>query len=452
MRTRYRTFHLSGHPVGGEDLTLRDQLQWSIRHSKRQLLESILVVLAIALGVGVIVTVLSMFVSLGQQYRANEQAEHFRTIELMGKMEAIRREGAPLTLLGSDAERRDWSASFEELEEFRAHLPSNMHPYAELHWSATTPLLPEEESEDETEPSWFFGTNHIFLMGTTPEYFAFTGATLQRGSFFLADDVRAKNPVIVLPADLATELFGDGNPLGQVVPLLLFGGEDSAEYTVIGVLDPPQEEVGDFLGSSRMAYVPITLSPYAGLGGEGEMRFSNIQIGLNIGSDIPTALEIATSEAALIWGDQVALQSFLTEYRESQKQMQTYALLIGVLASIGLVIAVINILNLMLARVLKRTKSVGLSMALGSPRRQVFSQFMMEALTLGMMGSIFGILFSFVMVKVLEGGLGLPLTTSLWSTRVLLGLGLGLLVSLFFGVYPAYLGSRTNPVDALRTD
>ncbi|HKM43473.1 MAG TPA: ABC transporter permease [Limnochordia bacterium] len=434
-------------------MALWDQLKWSLRHSKRQFLESILVVLAITLGVGVIITVLAMVLSVGQQYRANEQAEHFRTLELMGKIESIRRDGAPLALLGSDSKSVDWSATLEELEEFQEHLPSTMHAYVEMHWSATTPLLPEEDSDEESTTPWYSNTNQLFIMGTTPDYFSFNGSTLQRGNFFLPDDVKKKNPVIVLPDSLATELFGDSNPLGQDIPVVLFGDGASADYTVIGVLDPPEEEeVGFRFGNMRMAYAPVTMSPYATSGEGDEMQFSNVSIGLDVGVDIAAALEIATSEARLIWGDQVALRSSLVEFRESQQQTQRYALLIGVFASVGLVIAVINILNLMLARVLKRTKSVGLSMALGSSRKMVFRQFMMEAFTLGMVGSFLGILFSFALVKILENAIGVFFATGMWGTRVLLGIAIGLVVSLFFGVYPAYLGSRTNPVDALRTD
>lgn len=437
-------------------MSLWDQVKWSLRHSKKQILESLLVVIAIALGVGVIITVLAMFLSVGQQNRDNEQAQHFRILELMGKNEASRRDGAPLTLLGSDAESRaDWSATLEEIEEFQKHLPSTMHAYVEMHWSAKTPLLPEEEdSEEDSTSRWYYDSNQVFIMGTLPEYFAFNGASLHTGNFFLRDDVKNANRVLVIPDSLATDLFGDHDPLGQVIPLITFGEGESIDYTVIGVLDPPEQEEGRFYGFSdtRMVYAPITTSPY-GWEGEGKMRFRNVSVGIDVGVEIALAAERAQSEAHLIWGgDSISVRSSLEEFRESQKQMQRYALLIGILASVGLVIAVINILNLMLARILKRTKSIGLSMALGSSRTMVFKQFIMEAITLGIIGSLLGILLSFGLVRILERTLGAFLLTDMWGTRVLLGIAIGFVVSLFFGVYPAYLGSKTNPVDALRTD
>jgi len=77
---------------------------------------------------------------------------------------------------------------------------------------------------------------------------------------------------------------------------------------------------------------------------------------------------------------------------------------------------------------------------------------MMEALTLGMAGSIFGVALSFALVEVLRKALGAFFSTGVLGTRVLMGVAIGFVASLVFGVYPAYLGSKTDPVDALRTD
>ena len=433
-----------------------DQLKWSFRHSKKQLLESLLVVVAIALGVGVIVTVLTLFLSVGRQYRDIEHAEHFRTLELLSKAEFSGRQGAPLTLIGADLQNGDWSATLEEVAELQSNLPSTMYAFVQMHWLAKTPLLPEEAESDE-EPiarRWYYDANQIYIVGTTPEYFAFNGATLQMGNFFLSADIKSNSRVMVLTDSLATELFGDDDPLGQVIPLIVFGDEESIDYTVIGVLDPPEDEEAAYFGygNTRMAYAPVTASPYSRFEGDGQGLFRNVSIGIDAGVDLVAAAERAESEARLIWEDQIAVRNSLAEFRESQKQMQRYALLIGVFASVGLVIAVINILNLMLARVLKRTKSIGLSMALGSSRHAVFRQFMLEALSLGILGSIFGILLSFALVLILQKALGGFLMESMSGTRIALGIAMGFAVSLFFGVYPAHLGSRTNPVDALRTD
>ncbi len=429
-------------------MSLFDQFKWSLRHSKRQLLESVLVIVAIALGVGVIITVLGMFFSIGDQYRDLESSNHFRTLEVIDKTEASRRQGAPLTLLGTSLDTESWGATLEEIAELEQNLPSTMHAYVQMGWVATTPLLPEEEESDEPRYSWY-DSNQILITGTLPAYFAFQGERLQSGNFFLPKDVQDESRVLVVTTSLAQDLFGDGDPLGQIVPLIRPGAEEALPYTVIGVLAPPEEDAHQYyvFRDVRTAYAPISASPYH----RGENIFSNLSIGLDPGVDISSALEQVQSEVGLIWGDRVAVRSSLAEFRESEKQMQRYAFLIGILASVGLVIAVINILNLMLARVLKRTKSIGLSMALGSSRNLVFRQFMIEAFSLGLLGSILGILLSFGLAEILKHVLG-GFSAEMLGARIVSGIILGFAISLVFGIYPAYLGSRTNPVDALRTD
>lgn len=198
--------------------------------------------------------------------------------------------------------------------------------------------------------------------------------------------------------------------------------------------------------------MPVSAPPFS-RGGRGvQNRFSQVSLGIDPGFDLTKAYEIAQSEAAFIWGDRVGIRSPMKDFREMQKQLRSYALLIGVFASVGLVIAVINILNLMLARVLKRTKGIGLSMALGSSRSLVFRQFVIEALSLGIMGSTLGIVLSFGLGEILKSALNLPILGGMYLSRILMGVVMGFVVSLLFGVYPAYLGSKINPVDALRTD
>lgn len=404
--------------------------------------------MAIALGVGVIITVLGMLLSVSDQYRRLEDMNQFRTLEIIDKTEAARRQGAPLTLIGSDLQGTNWGATLEEIAELQQNLPSNMHAYVQMGWQATTPLLPEEEGDNEPRHFWY-DSNQIFITGTLPPYLSSQGGRLQSGNFFLAEDVQNESKVLVITASLAQDLFGDVDPLGQVVPLFLPGTEEAASYTVIGVLAPPGDDNQGYLAfrEGRTAFAPITASPYY----HSDTTFSSLSIGIDSGLDIPAVLERVQSEAELIWGEEVVVRSSLLEFRESQKQMQRYALLIGVLASVGLVIAVINILNLMLARVLKRTKSIGLSMALGSSRSLVFRQFMIEAFSLGLLGSILGILFSFGLAEILKRALG-GFEAGMLGTRIAMGIILGFAISLFFGIYPAYLSSRTDPVDALRTD
>jgi putative ABC transport system permease protein len=137
--------------------------------------------------------------------------------------------------------------------------------------------------------------------------------------------------------------------------------------------------------------------------------------------------------------------------KENMRQLRSLAAGILVLASAGLVIASINILNLMLARVLRRTREIGISAALGASRRQIFRQSLAEALVLGISGGALGLPLSFGLVKLMSGIMeGLDVSVGL--TGVLAGALSCIAASVIFGLYPAYLGARVIPADALRGD
>jgi len=432
-------------------VSLLDQFKWSLRHSRRQLLESTLVVFAIGLGIGVIITVLTMFLRLGEEYGRIREMDYFRTVEILGRGESAQWQSTPITVIGSELNRVTWGASLDEVLELQRQLPPDMYVFVELSLLAETHLLPQEA--DREDGVWYgFRGNQLFISCTVPAYFAFKNVEAAQGNLFLLDDVLSASRVLVLTDTLARDLFGEQNPIGQVVPLSFGPGQEAEDFTVIGVLSPPEGDMYSVFNERRTAWAPITVMPSYRLGFDDATKFYNISVGLDEDEDLAAAVELVRREAALMWGEEaIDVRNPLDSWRESMQQVQRYALLIGTLASVGLVIAVINILNLMLARLLKRTKSIGLSMALGSSRAQVFRQFMLEAVVLGLAGAVLGILLSFGFSEIVKQEYG-EFAAGRLSTRLGLGIGLGFLISLFFGVYPAYLGSRVNPVDALRID
>ncbi|HAN94595.1 MAG TPA: hypothetical protein DCQ17_03410, partial [Firmicutes bacterium] len=123
-------------------MSVADQLKWALRHSRRQRLESILVILAIGLGIGVIITVLSMFISVGQQYSSIQRLDYFRTLEILGREDSLMWQQVPITLLGPEQDSLSWSGvTLEEILELQRRLPPTMHVYVEQGWLAATELL-----------------------------------------------------------------------------------------------------------------------------------------------------------------------------------------------------------------------------------------------------------------------------------------------------------------------
>lgn len=416
-------------------MSIFDQLGWALRQSKSRFLESFLVVMIIALGIGAIVTQLSLSASTTRQLGLENQ-DQFRIIwvKMKGGPGIAR---PPLTLVRPDFKEDGWNFDLEQLEQFQSRLPQDMHAFVTSSMAVNISSI----------PAYGFPTgafSGVRLTATTPEYGRFRGFIPERGSWFSSFDVLNQSRVLVLTSDLAKSLFNDEDPLGQQI---LVGDENNIweplVYTVIGVLESSSSE-------TNQAYTPFSAAVYV-RSSHFWQPFYQFSVGIDAEVDLEQALERVWGEAQLFWGDQVAVESSLERARETQERDRHSLLLIGIFASIGLVISVISILNLMLARVLRRAQLVGLSIALGASRSMIFMQFIMEALVLGLVGSTFGVLLSLALNAIVGGFFGIPMLGTI-GLQMALGVCIGLAISLLFGTYPAYLAARVDPVNALRVD
>lgn len=216
------------------------------------------------------------------------------------------------------------------------------------------------------------------VVGTNVDYYEFYQLAFRSGDWFVSEDVRAGNSVIVLNSQLAKYLFESEAAIGRTISFL--STHDLNEYTVIGVLDHNPDF---FDNRSLLAYVPFSSPLFS------KRSFSSISIGVGADMDLDLALEQVSHIMNAHFGNPVNVVSNLGEYKDSLLSMAPILRNIGLFASVGLIIAVVNILNLMLTRVLRRIKQAGIHMALGSTRIAIFRQFLSEALALALIGSLY---------------------------------------------------------------
>jgi putative ABC transport system permease protein len=132
----------------------------------------------------------------------------------------------------------------------------------------------------------------------------------------------------------------------------------------------------------------------------------------------------------------------------AEQSTKVMTLLLGAIASVSLLVGGIGIMNIMLVSVTERTREIGIRMAVGAKARDIRLQFIIEALTLSLIGGVTGILVGVTVSGILSALAG-------WSTEVsilsiFLAFGFSALVGIFFGFYPAYKASLLHPIDALR--
>jgi putative ABC transport system permease protein len=124
------------------------------------------------------------------------------------------------------------------------------------------------------------------------------------------------------------------------------------------------------------------------------------------------------------------------------------ALLLAAVASVSLLVGGIGIMNIMLVSVTERTREIGLRMAVGARSRDILTQFLVEAVTLSVIGGFIGIMLGISTALLIAKLAGWP--TALSITAVILAAGFAAIIGIFFGYYPARKASRLLPIDALR--
>ena len=130
----------------------------------------------------------------------------------------------------------------------------------------------------------------------------------------------------------------------------------------------------------------------------------------------------------------------------------TLTILLGSIAGISLLVGGIGIMNIMLVSVTERTREIGIRKAVGATRRDIMMQFLVEALTVTMLGGGIGVAIGITLARIADGQAiaGEDLRTVISPLSVILAFGVSAAIGIFFGIYPAFRASRLNPIEALR--
>ena len=285
--------------------------------------------------------------------------------------------------------------------------------------------------------------------GVTPDYMTVRDYTMLSGQFFTTQDVDAAAKVAVLGETVAENLFGDSDPTGQVVII------KNVPFTVAGVLTPKgQSPTGQ--DQDDVILLPISTAMQKVLGAN---RANAQAVGsLTVQAVSPQAMDSAIEEMEALLRerhrilpgleDDFTIRNLTEVFQAQETSAQVMSILLGAIASVSLVVGGIGIMNIMLVSVTERTREIGLRQAVGAKTGDILLQFLVEAVTLSLLGGIIGIVV----------GLAASLLISHfahWSTAIspmsiLLAFLFSALVGVFFGYYPARKAAFMDPIEALR--
>jgi putative ABC transport system permease protein len=288
------------------------------------------------------------------------------------------------------------------------------------------------------------------VIGTTPEYVSVTNLKLASGSFFSGQEYERGAKVAVLGSDVAETLFGSGNPVGQKMRM------GTIVVTVIGVLE---SKGTGFNSPDDAVIIPLTaLQQTVALTrtAQGEKVVSSIYLTVSGETQSDYVTEQITSllrsrhRLAASDEDDFSIRSMEEIASSLQETSATLTLLLGAIAAISLLVGGIGVMNIMLVSVLERTREIGIRKALGARERDIWIQFLLEATFLTFAGGIIGAIIGWG-VSVIINRVG-SMATLVTPDIVILAVSVAVGIGLFFGFYPAWNASRLNPIEALRSE
>src|SRR5712664_2503059 len=402
-------------------------LRIALRSLKVNKLRTALTMLGIMIGVAAVIAMVS--VGTGAQARVAEQIQSLGSNLIIALSGSTIQAGVRLGQGSQPTSTEDDAAAIgREVPAVQVAAPSSRGNaqvvYGNLNWSTG-------------------------IQGVTADYFEARDWPVDVGRPILQEDVDGATKIALLGQTTAQNLFGDADPLGQIIRI------KKVPFTVIGLLSRKGQSAWG-QDQDDVILIPLSTAKKKVLGVSQANARSVGSISIKVRPDEDMA-EAENQIRALLrqrhrlqptQDDDFWLRNLseVLQTQEESSRVMTY--LLAAIASVSLLVGGIGIMNIMLVSVTERTREIGLRMAVGARSRDILTQFLVEAVTLSLIGGIIGIALGI-------GGSNAISALAEWRTvlapsAIVLAFGFAAAIGIFFGFYPARKASRLDPIEALR--
>ncbi len=285
------------------------------------------------------------------------------------------------------------------------------------------------------------------IIGTTPSMLVVRDWPLASGRSFTDQDVKSATKVCLLGQTVVDNLFGDMNPVGQFIRI------KNVPFVVIGVL-APKGQSAQGQDQDDTIYVPVTTAQKKLFGTSFPGMIRIMMVKAKSTEDLAPAerqineLLRQRHHIGPKQDNDFTVRNLTQIMQTAEQSTKVMTLLLGAIASVSLLVGGIGIMNIMLVSVTERTREIGIRMAIGAKTWDIRLQFIIEALTLSLIGGVAGIIAGVSTSELISALAGW--TTVVSPLSILLAFGFSGMVGIFFGFYPAYKASLLDPIDALR--
>ena len=394
----------------------------AFRALRRNKLRSVLTALGIIIGVGAVIAM----VGIGNGAKAQVEAQ----IASLGQNLILISSGSTTT----SGIRTGWGGAgtlkIEDAEAIRREIPGVI---------AVSEEVVSNSQIAAGNQNWF-----TRLLGESADYFDLRQWPLADGIPFTPQDVRSANKVCVIGRTTATQIFGNENPVGQILRV------KNVPFTVTGMLTPKGLSIQG-VDQDDVVIMPYTSAMKRVVGGT---TLRNINVQVADAKDIVVAqqqiIDLLRQRHNIRAGRDddftVRNQQDIAETAAATTKVMTG--LLGAVAAVSLVVGGIGIMNIMLVSVTERTREIGTRMAVGAHGRDILTQFLIEAVSLSSVGGIIGIIAGVVSAKVIAMIKEWPSLIS--PSSIVISFLVSAAVGIFFGFYPARKAAQLDPIEALR--
>ena len=387
-------------------------------------LRSVLTTLGIVIGIGTVILIVAVL----EGFRSSIEAE----LNTLGANTFQVEKYGPRIMVGHESRESRKDLTIEMANVIRDDCPSVKYVGAE-NWQFGQAIVYKGER---TNPN-------IMLAGGTPEFAVNNGYFILEGRFLTDEDVRAHAHVVILGVDVLDKLFPYTNPIGEEVRI------EGQKFRVIGTLEAQGNSV---FGESRdnRAIIPITTWQEI----FGRNRSVNITVMAQSAEVFDKAQDEVIGTLRKIRKvppgkendfDIFYNQSLIDSFNSVAQYIQAGGILIGL---VSLVVGGIGVMNIMLVSVTERTREIGIRKAVGARRRNILTQFLLEAVTLCILGGFLGFGLGIALAGFISLVASLPMAVPVWA--VVAALITTSTIGIISGIYPAYKAASLNVVDSLR--
>ncbi len=390
-------------------------------------LRSALTMLGIVIGVGAVIVM--MAVGAGAQARVEEQIRALGSNLLMVQPGTTTAGGVRMGF-GSSS-----TLSEEDVTAINREIPDVV----------AAPAL-----RGSAQVVWGNANWSTVIFGVTPEYLEVRQWPLVAGRSFEPSEMSSGGKVCLIGATVAKQLFGSADPLDQQIRI------KRVPFTVIGVLETKGQTL---YGSDQddLILMPISTARSRVLGSATQAKqraVGTIWVKMAEGTDSKLMEDqvrgLLRQRHRLQPGadDDFSLRNLAEVMAAQEASSRVLALLLAAVASVSLLVGGIGIMNIMLVSVTERTREIGLRMAVGARTRDILGQFLVEAVTLSLIGGLIGVALGMGAAAAIANFAGWRVLLS--PQAIALSVAFALVIGIFFGFYPARKAARLNPVEALR--